>query len=125
MTSDTKEQRNSVGKTLGLVGVGAGIMLGITQLVVPPVKPPVNPFSKVVYSWQYKHTNELSEIGFTWYCKTNLMQRDWIFFTNVIGTNVMVVSLTNQGIPQLFLKMTKTYRLDMPDNQYTTLTNKL
>ena len=104
-----------------VVAAGVGLYF-VTNSVVPKPRLPPTIINKTIISWPYKYTNELHELGFTFQVKSNLLQKDWAFFTNVVGTNVLVVSTTNRA-ENRFFRQAKTYRLDMPNNPHTTLVN--
>lgn len=81
MNTDTKVQLKSLGKTTGVIGLGAALVAGVTWLVLP-AKP-----RTVTMSWDYP-TNQLGGVMFEIVSKTNLND-PWQFKTNIIGTNVV------------------------------------
>lgn len=85
MTLDTKEQIKSTGKTLGLVAAASAVVGIVAYLVLAPAT------KTVTLTWDYS-TNSvpITNVIFEFVSKTNLAGK-WQFYTNVVGTNVLVV----------------------------------
>lgn len=80
MNEDARKQAKQAGKTVGVVGIAAALVYGVSLLVLPPTKPKL-----IVLRWDHiEPQNCIFEIV----SKTNI-QAPWIFRTNVVGTNAV------------------------------------
>lgn len=84
MTSDTKEQVKSAGKTTGVVALGAAVVAVISSIVLAPVQP-----KTATLLWDYP-AQDLPEVIFEVVSKTNLTA-PWQFYTNVTATNRLTI----------------------------------
>jgi hypothetical protein len=87
---ETKSQWKSVGKTGGVVGLAAAIVIGVTQLVLPPAQT-VNPRA-------FKAATEGTsnwDIVYKWSYKDGVQSTQWFFFAYTTNTTKIVIDATN------------------------------
>lgn len=104
MTTDTKQQYKSVGKTLGVVLAGAGLVGTVSYVALQPQQPATIGI-EAVYAEQDKW--EIPECIYEWSYKTNLSD-NWRHYKTVEGTNVIRVPKTE--FQQGFFTITKIMR---------------
>lgn len=90
MNPETKSQWKSVGKTSGVVGLVAAVVLGVTQMVLPPAQM-VNPKA-------FKATIEGTsnwDIVYKWSYKDDIKGTNWTFHAYTTNTTQITVDATN------------------------------
>lgn len=100
MDADTKQQYKSVGKTLGVVLAGVGLVGTVSYVVLHPAEPKM--LITAVYPEKTKW--EIPGYIFEWSYKTNLAD-SWKYYRTVEGTNTLTVSL--REFQQGFFTITK------------------
>lgn len=73
-------KESSPAKTVGVIGVAAALVYGVSLVVLPPVKPKL-----ILLRWDHPQPEQ---VIFEIVSKTNL-SAPWQFKTNVVGTNAV------------------------------------
>ena len=105
MTTDTKQQYKSVGKALGVVLAGAGLVGTVSYVALLPQPTGPTKTFEAVYAEQDKW--EIPESVYEWSYKTNLTG-SWLHYRTIEGTNTLTVSL--REFQQGFFTITKIMR---------------
>jgi len=103
MDADTKQQYKSVGKTLGVVLAGAGLVGTVSYVALQPTGPTRT--IEAVYAEKDKW--EIPESIYEWSYRTNLTG-NWQHYRTIEGTNTLTVSL--REFQQGFFTITKIMR---------------
>lgn len=109
MNPETKSQWKSAGKTSGVVGLVAAVVIGVTQIVLPPAPKMVNP-------WTFKSPVEGTsnwDIVYKWCYRDNVRDTNWTFWAYTTNTTAITVDLTNK---HRFYTITEYFLTGFPTN---------